>query len=230
MYCSASATLLLPSYFPWKLCNLCASTLWCTLYTNSACSMFSVNFCLIPKDTFLKRWRLKDWTRAVIRLWSNMPWIFQSNGLGICLRHKSAPSFKFASVPYPIHILHRPQQLENPRHNLPKTVTQVSRFPRPCKAKTFANLQMLGSCKQFLWQTGNVQQGLPVAVNKEAAKGMCRHFLRSTRRDQKRLTAWFGQRRLTLSCDRVTVGDSPIWGGLRKDEIGAFCVSVHMGW
>ena len=159
-----------------------------------------------------------------------MPWIFQSNGLGICLRHKSAPSSKFASVPYPIHILHRPQQLKNPRHNLPKTVTQVSRFPRPRKAKTFANLQMLDSCKQFLWQTGNVQQGLPVAVNKEAAKGMCRHFLRSTRRDQKRLTAWFGQLRLTLSCDRVTVGDSPIWGGLRKDEMSAFsCQCTWVG-
>ena len=66
-----------------------------------------------------------------------------------------APSPKFASVPYPPQILHRPQLLKNQGHNLPRATQNGDSVygcvPRPCKAKPEANLQMVGSCKHFLW-------------------------------------------------------------------------------
>ena len=66
-----------------------------------------------------------------------------------------APSSKFASVPYPPQILHRPQLLKNQGHNLPQAAQNVDSvygcIPRPRKAKPEANLQMVGSCKHFLW-------------------------------------------------------------------------------
>lgn len=112
----------------------------------------------------------------------------------------------------------------------PKQWLRLAAFPGLAKQRHSPTCRCLTRANSFCGRRGNVQQGLPVAVNKEAAKGMCRHFLRSTRRDQKRLTAWFGQLRLTLSCDRVTVGDSPIWWGLRKDEMGAFlCQCTWVG-
>ena len=66
-----------------------------------------------------------------------------------------APSSKFASVPYPPRILHRPQLLKNQGHNLPQATQNGDSVygcvPRPRKAKPEANLQMVGSCKHFLW-------------------------------------------------------------------------------
>ena len=94
----------------------------------------------IPVDIFLERSRLKDWARAVIGQGSNRPWIFQSNGLGICLRHLVPPPQNLPLCLIPTKSCIWPQLLKNQGHNLPlatpKKVTQCRCVPRPCKAKT----------------------------------------------------------------------------------------------
>ena len=104
--------------------------------------------------------------------------------LKICLRALSPPNLASAKTPLKSRAQFTPSN---------QWLSMDRCVPRPCKAKKGerdANLQMVGSpCKQFLWagEQGNVQQGLPVvaAVNKEATKGMCCHFLWSTRRTAK---------------------------------------------
>ena len=80
-----------------------------------------------------------------------------------------APSSKFASVPYPPQILHRPQLLKDQGHNLPQAAQNVDSvygcIPRPRKAKPEANLQMVGSCKHFLWGMSN-KAFLSVSIKK----------------------------------------------------------------
>ena len=89
---------------------------------------------------------------------SNRPWIFQSNGLGICPRHL-VPLLKIclcALSPPNLAFGQNSSKIKGKIYlQQPKTVTQYRCVPRPCKAKTgrgeHANLQMVGSCKQFLW-------------------------------------------------------------------------------
>ena len=115
-----------------------------------------------------------------------------------------APSSKFASVPYPHQILHRPKLLKNQGQNLLLATQKVTQYgsmrSQALQSKEGGGMptcKWLAACANSFCEheQGNVQQGLPVvaAVNKEATKGMCCHFLWSTRRTAKGWVVWLGK-------------------------------------